>query len=319
MEDTFYACVWRRNQEGSCLADLLPPVSVAIRDEHGQDIENSAPTAPFIFASPHSGKIYPKAFVNMSLLSEHELRRNEDIWIDTLFSPALSYGAALIKANFPRSYVDVNRAADEYYVAEESRASLYTSQDHQIPSYLSARAKIGLGVIPLIIAENTPIYAKPPKLSDIEARLEALYFPYHKALSKLAKTTLHSHGKCLLIDCHSMPGFAPMGARRSDIILGDCHGRSCHPDTISRIESVFKHYGYSVTRNAPYAGGYVTSHYHKAIEGVETLQIEINRDLYVNSVTLKRKPGYDPLAQNLNRIIQDIINGDNTNALLAAQ
>lgn len=308
---------WKRNQEGSCLADLSPPISVSLGSETHNNIEQSAPIAPVIFASPHSGRIYPKAFVNMSLLSKDELRRNEDIWIDELFSPALSYGAALIKANFPRSYVDVNRAADEFLPPIETK-DLYTG-DLQMPSYLSARAKIGLGVIPLIIAENIPIYSKAPKLSDIDARLKALYFPYHTALSNLAKATMLAHGKCLLIDCHSMPGFAPMGARRSDIILGDCHGLSCHPDTISRVESVFKRYGYSVTRNAPYAGGYVTSHYHKAIEGVETLQIEVNRDLYVNPVTLKRKSGYGPLANNLNVIIGEIISGTQSNAHLAAQ
>lgn len=308
---------WKRNQEGSCLADLLPPVSVFLGNEHHNNNPHSAPTAPVIFASPHSGRIYPKAFVNMSLLSKDELRRNEDIWIDELFSPALSYGAALIKANFPRSYVDVNRAADEFLPPIEAK-DLYTG-DLKRPTYLSARAKIGLGVIPLIIAENIPIYSKAPKLSDIDARLKALYFPYHTALSNLTKATMLTHGKCLLIDCHSMPGFAPMGARRSDIILGDCHGVSCHPDTISRVESVFKRYGYSVTRNAPYAGGYVTSHYHKAIEGVETLQIEVNRDLYVNPVTLKRKSGYNQLAENLTVIIGDIISGTRSHAHLAAQ
>jgi len=290
---------------------MSPPFSVKIEHNHARDTENQrTPAAPLIFASPHSGNIYPDAFRDMSLLSKTQLRRNEDIWIDALFAPCVSRGAAQLKANFPRSFVDVNRSADEYIIDENSLQSVLSTRSGMskvAPPHVSARAKVGLGVVPLIISENVPIYAKPPKLADVKARLDALYFPYHAALTKLTETVLNAHGRCLLIDCHSMPGFAPMGARRADIILGDCHGMSCRPETIDHVERAFKQFGYSVTRNAPYAGGYVTSHYSRVTDGLETLQIEINRDLYVNPVTFKKKPGYEKLAFNLNIIIQEII------------
>jgi len=114
-------------------------------------------------------------------------------------------------------------------------------------------------------------------------------------------------GQALLIDCHSMPGFSSMGARRPDIILGDRFGKSCHPDTLSRVQGIFREAGYSVAVNYPYAGGFVTSHYGRPEIGVEALQIEINRDLYLNPITLAPKRGYQDLADNLERIISQII------------
>ena len=250
-----------------------------------------------IFASPHSGNIYPKAFVSRSGLNEQTLRRNEDAFIAELFRPAIELGAPLLAAQFPRCF-DVNRAPDELpysWVADAKGGS--------------PRAESGLGVIPTMLSETTQIYKKPLSYRAARERLTTLYHPYHDALQELMTEASLSFGSVLLIDCHSMPGFAPMGSRRPDIILGDRFGVSCHPETIARIEQAFKQQGYNVTRNYPYAGGYVTQHYGKPHAGIEALQIEINRDLYLNPVTMKKKRGYEALAANLKSIISEIIDG----------
>jgi len=127
----------------------------------------------------------------------------------------------------------------------------------------TVRADAGLGVVPTKLTETTEIYKKPLPKNFVRARLVALYHPYHDALQSLITEASLSFGNVLLIDCHSMPGFAPMGARRPDIILGDRFGASCHEETISRLESYFRDKGYSVAKNYPYAGGYVTQHYGK--------------------------------------------------------
>ena len=251
-----------------------------------------------IFASPHSGSIYPKAFVSRSELTEQALRRNEDAFITDLFASVVDLGAPLLAAQFPRCFVDVNRAPDElpYEWNPDAKGT-------------SPRAEAGLGVIPTMLSETTEIYKKPLSYRAARRRLAALYHPYHDALQDLITEASLGFGAVLLVDCHSMPGFAPMGSRRPDIILGDRFGVSCHPETIARVERAFQKHGYNVSRNYPYAGGYVTQHYGKPLAGIQALQIEINRDLYLNPVTMKKKRGYEALSENLKSVIAEIIEG----------
>ena len=273
----------RKNYEAECLKAYDPPIEV-------YDPEHLA--SPLILASPHSGRIYPQALLDRSNLAPSTLRQNEDCYIDQLLSFARHMDIPLLCALFPRCFVDVNRDASEIPNEWRSDDSPQTT----------ARAELGLGVIPTIIAEKTPIYKKPLKPSDVKSRLEALYYPYHRALSELISRSLKTFGQTLLLDCHSMPGFTQMGQRRPDIVLGDRHGVSCRPETIERLESLFKARGYNVVRNHPYAGGYVTSHYGQPDQNVEVIQIEINRDLYLNPVSFARKTGYARLADDLRAI-----------------
>lgn len=254
-------------------------------------------TSPLIFASPHSGACYPPSFLSRSECSLTDLRQNEDAYIDALLACVTDFGAPLLSANFPRCYVDANRAPDELPKDWDGSAKK-----------LTARAKAGFGVIPLIIAQNKPIYKTPLPKSIAALRMKALYYPYHDALKSLIAQAQNHFGQALIIDCHSMPGFAPMGARRADIVLGDRYGLSCQPHVMDAIEHAFTSRGYSVTRNYPYAGGYVTQHYGVPSTGVEAVQIEINRDLYQNAVTLKAKPKpYQKLAADLADITEELI------------
>ena len=205
-------------------------------------------------------------------------------------------------AQFPRCFVDVNRAPDELPYE-------WTLKTKGEAKGTSPRAEAGLGVIPTMLSETTEIYKKPLSFRAARGRLAALYNPYHDALQELITEASLGFGTTLLIDCHSMPGFAPMGSRRPDIILGDRFGVSCHPETIARVEQSFRKQNYNVTRNYPYAGGYVTQHYGKPRAGIEALQIEINRDLYLNPVTMKKKRGYETLADNLKVVMKEIIDG----------
>lgn len=257
--------------------------------------------AGVVFASPHSGDIYPKDLLDRSNLSQHQLRKNEDIFIDHLFESAVEAGAPLLRALFPRVVVDVNRAETEL---PSHWDALIDRPEYQHPT---PRAAAGLGVVPTYLSETLPIYNRLPDIKDVSNRLMTLYHPYHAALTGLLKTSVSRFGRALLVDCHSMPGFAPMGSRRPDIILGDRFGTSCHADTLGMLRQLFTQAGYSVGINYPYAGGYTTSHYGKPDEGVEAIQIEINRDLYVNPVTLSRKSGYATLSEDLQRITHEIV------------
>lgn len=262
--------------------------------------------AGIIFASPHSGHIYPDSFIEASQLSLDELRRNEDMFIDKLFTPAVSAGAPLLTARFPRCFVDVNRAANEI-----------PQKWSETPIDVSARTHAGIGVIPTHINETLPIYSHEPSKLQAMARLDALYHPYHNCLQGVIDESLDIFGHALLIDCHSMPGFAPMGARRPDIVLGDRFGKSCQADTLAMFKALFRQAGYSVAINHPYAGGFVTTHYGHPATGVEAIQIEINRDLYLNPISLTPKRGYDRLAENLKQIILQIIHAASSESIAA--
>ena len=268
----------------------------------GHDIQTpSVWRGGVIFASPHSGAIYPSSLLVRANVSSHQLRRNEDIFIDHLFHSAVDAGAPFIRALFPRVVVDVNRAASElppHWVSLINEPNTQSS---------TPRAAAGLGVVPTYLSENLPIYNRLPSPADVKQRLTKLYYPYHAALNDLLNMSMKRFGRALLVDCHSMPGFAPMGSRRPDIILGDRFGTSCHPDTLALFQRLFTQTGYSVGINYPYAGGYTTSHYGKPENGIETIQIEVNRDLYVNPVTLSPKSGYVKLTEDLRNITQDIV------------
>lgn len=278
----------RKNKETESLAAYEPAIEV---------YKPSTAAGPLILASPHSGRIYPDALLERSSLTLNQLRQNEDCYIDQMLGFARHMDIPLLSALFPRCFVDVNRDATE--LPKEWRPSKTE------PS--TARAEIGLGVIPTIIGEKMSIYKRSLKVAEVLPRLDALYHPYHNALSSLIAGTLKDFGQALLLDCHSMPGFTQMGQRRADIVLGDRHGTACRPETIAKLETLFQARGYNVTRNHPYAGGYVTSHYGRPDENVEVIQIEINRDLYLNPVSFARKAGYARLADDLRTICWEFL------------
>jgi len=277
----------RRNNEAESLAAFEPPISL---------FQPVNAVSPLIFASPHSGRTYPQAFLAQASLSPQMLRQNEDAFIDELVGFARHMDIPLLCALFPRCFVDVNRDASEL-----------PSNWRRDKTSSTARAEMGLGVIPTILADKIPIYKRALKPADVLPRLDALYYPYHNALSKLVNQTTAQFGQALLLDWHSMPGFTQMGQRRPDIVLGDRHGSSCRPETMARLEQLFISKGYSTTRNYPYAGGYVTSHYGRPEDNIEVIQIEINRDIYLNPVTFNRKPGYSRLSTDLREICWELL------------
>ena len=249
------------------------------------------PPTPLILASPHSGRHYPQSFLEMSKLSDHQLRIGEDAYIDQLISPLARFDIPILSAIFPRCFVDVNRGPDE--IPPE-----YGPKHGVGKKPTSSRARAGLGVVPSRITHDLDIYKTPLSYEQAKARIDRIYRPYHAQLTHLLNAAQSEFGRALLIDCHSMPGRGPNGDKRVDIILGDRFGRSCESHITDNLEQVFQSLGYSVARNHPYAGGYVTHHYGNPDLGIDAIQIEINKDLYLNSVTLEPHEGMSLLKAN---------------------
>jgi N-formylglutamate amidohydrolase len=260
-------------------------------------------TVPLVFASPHSGDVYPPDFVARSRLDLRTLRRSEDSYVDALFAAAPGCGAPLIRALFPRAYVDPNR---EPYELDPAMF------DGPLPAFVntnSSRVAAGLGTVARVVANGETIYRGKLSFAEAEQRIANCYRPYHAALSELVDATLSRFGCAMLIDCHSMPSVGgPMerdpGTGRVDIVLGDCHGVSCDPRLTDLAERVLRAEGLAVQRNTPYSGGFTTQHYGRPGEGMHTLQIELNRALYMNEFTYERSAGFAALRRRLTRLIE---------------
>lgn len=259
-------------------------------------------TLPLVFASPHSGRRYPPDFVAASRLDRVSLRRSEDGFVDEIFAAAPELGAPLLRAHFPRAYVDANREPFEL----DPRMFV-----DALPPYAntrSPRVAAGLGTIARLVANGADIYRDKLAFSEALYRIRNYYWPYHNALRQLIDETRQGFGGCILVDCHSMPSVGgPMdhdaGYRRVDFVLGDCHGTACSPRVMETAEEALSGLGYNVKRNTPYSGGFVTRNYGRPEDRVHALQIEVNRALYMQEKTVSRGAGLARLAEDMRVLI----------------
>ena len=275
---------------------------------------------PIVFASPHSGAFYPPEFIAAAKLDPLHLRRSEDAFMHQIFAAAPAYGAPLIAANYPRAFVDPNREPYE----------LDPDMFHDpLPDYVNAtspRVAGGLGTVARVIANGEEIYGDKLPFAEAERRIETYYKPYHAALNALLDETQDRFGAYLLIDCHSMPSVGgPMdndpGLQRVDFVLGDGYGTSCAPAVTHHVEATLKELGFVVTRNNPYAGGFTTRHYGNPAQNRHTLQIEINRALYLDERAITPQAGFKALTAKVSQLVSALagIDIDTLRTALAAE
>jgi N-formylglutamate amidohydrolase len=261
-------------------------------------LEPAATAGALIFNSPHSGNTYPREFLATAQLDLATLRRSEDSFVDELFTDVVSAGYPLMRARFPRCYVDVNR---EPY---ELDPRMFHGRLPSFANTRSMRVAGGLGTVARVVGDAQEIYDQRIPIDDALRRIEGLYKPYHRALRRLVTRVHRAYGTAILIDCHSMPSIA--GHRderpRADIVLGDRYGTSCIGAVSETIESALSECGYSVSRNKPYAGGFITEHYGNPPAGLHAVQLEINRALYMDERRYERGDNFARLASDLDRL-----------------
>jgi len=257
---------------------------------------------PFVFSSPHSGRVYPKAFLEDSRLPAATLRKSEDAFVEELFLEVTKLGAPLIAARFPRAYLDVNR--EPYELDPE----LFAERLPDFANTRSLRVVGGLGTIARVVAESEEIYRRPLTVEAAFERINRLYKPYHAELGHLLTAARRSFGAGFLIDCHSMPSVgAGQPGQRPQFVIGDRFGSSCHPGLTRFIQAELAKLGYEVALNRPYAGGFITEHYGNPSLGVHALQIEVNRCLYMNEETFETTPGFHRVARDLKTLMERVM------------
>jgi N-formylglutamate amidohydrolase len=269
-----------------------------LKDEFDPPFETLEPAdwrGPVVFNSPHSGDVYPRAFLATSRLDVATLRRSEDSFVDELTVGVVRRGYPLMRAHFPRCYVDVNR---EPYELDPRMF------DGRLPSFANTRSMRvagGLGTVARVVGDAQEIYGQRIPVDDAIRRIEGLYKPYHRALRRLFTRVHRDFGAAVLIDCHSMPSTA--GSKderpRADVVLGDRYGTSCVAAVAEVMEGTLRAKGYSVSRNKPYAGGFITEHYGNPAAGLHAIQLELNRALYMDERRFERSPQFARVAADL--------------------
>lgn len=284
--------------------DTYPPPplrSVTLAQLYDRPFRISLPqgkAAPFIFASPHSGRHYPDSLIASTALPTHVLRQSEDAYVDLLFSAARQ-STPMIAAHFPRVFLDANRAENELD-PDMFDGPLTLETTH------TAHVAAGLGVIPRIVRENVEIHHY--RLAPLEAheRLSRLYHPYHEALAALVAEAQARYGTVLLVDCHSMPSAGNL----ADIVLGDRFGTALPDRLLHKLEVSFAAQGFSVTRNDPYAGGYTTARYSQPDNGIYAVQIEVNRALYLDENSVTPRETFDQVQTRIGAAITRFLRCD---------
>ena len=269
--------------------------------------QGQAPPTPLVFASPHSGNLYPEDMMAASALDALTIRRSEDALVDDLISAGPDLGAALITARYARAYIDLNREAFEL------DPGMYSDDLPEFARARTARVAAGLGAIARVVAEGQEIYARKLTFAEARARIEGAHRPYHAALERLIAEAHRAHGFAILIDWHSMPAAAAKAGGRDrpcDIVLGDRFGAACAGALTLRVERALEAMGYRVARNTPYAGGYTTEHYGRPGRRTHALQIEINRGLYLDEATLLPTAGFARLKANIEALTASLTAAD---------
>lgn len=263
------------------------------------------PRVPLVLDSPHSGHVFPADFG--AAVDEFDLRDGEDCFIDELYLPAAERGVPLIAAQFPRTYLDPNRHAGDIDLALlDGGAWPHATQP-------SGKAAIGKALIWRTLDDGRPIYARKLSVDEVLARIERCHAPYHRALAQWIDATHARFGVSYHINCHSMNDVAGIqgeggaGSRRADVVLGDRDGSTCEPGFTAFVRRWFEDAGYAVKVNDPYKGVELVRAYANPALGRHSLQLELNKRLYMDERTRRPNARFDTLRADLQRLIDAVI------------
>lgn len=251
---------------------------------------------PVVFDSPHSGSVYPSDFDFAAPVDV--MRRAEDAFVDELFASAPAHGAALLAALFPRSYVDPNRHEHEI-------DTLLLNEPWPHPIVHSHRSARGLGVVRRLVRATVAVYDRRLSVSEVQSRLARYHRPYHEELSAMIAEAHGRFGIVWHLNCHSMKSTAK-GRLRDDFVLGDRDGTTCAREFTDLVASTLRALGYSVGLNHPFKGAEIVTRHGDPTAGRHSLQIEINRGLYMDEARIEKNSDFPELKQDIDRLIVGI-------------
>jgi N-formylglutamate amidohydrolase len=254
------------------------------------------PGSPVLLSVPHAGRAYPESLLNFARIPLSRLETLEDRLVDRLVWRAVESGAAAVVADAPRAEIDLNR--DE----RELDPGMIVPRPQPQNILDSPRMRGGLGLVPARMSGAGAIWRDRIPADEIARRIAAIHRPYHTALAAELNALKARFGLAILLDCHSMPPRAQ--SEQAEIVLGDRHGSSIAPELVAAAEAAIRAAGFTVSRNAPYAGGYITARHGRPRTLVHALQLEIDRSLYLGPDLRSPGPGFDRVAEMIAAIVR---------------
>ncbi|MES2940312.1 MAG: N-formylglutamate amidohydrolase [Pseudomonadota bacterium] len=265
-------------------------------------------STPLVLDSPHSGVHYPEDFRHACSLEA--LRTAEDTHVEKLYDFAPALGVAWIEALFPRSYLDTNRDT-----AELDLDLLDGAWDQPVRTDAAAVSKIrlGKGLVWRYTDEGVPIYERQLAVAEVRARIDQCWNPYHAAVAAAIEAAHARHGYSIHINCHSMPAVASShatefpGMVHADFVVGDRDGSTADPRLSQRLAAFLRGFGYDVAYNHPYKGVELVRRYGDPARQRHSIQLEINRKLYMDEGTFAQHEGFDTLRLHLMRMVEMLL------------
>lgn len=261
-----------------------------------------------VLDSPHSGTDYPEDFAFGCDFTT--LRRAEDTHVERLYSFAPSLGVAWVEAHFPRSYLDANRNTTEIDEA------LLADGPWPGPVEAGSKVRLGKGLVWRLTDDGQPIYQRQLTVREIQGRIARCWVPYHRAVSDAVDAAHRRHGFAIHINCHSMPAVSSShatdfpGLAHADFVVGNRDGTTASNALLDRVADHLKTLGYDVACNHPYKGVELVRRYGRPAEHRHSLQLEINRKLYMDEGTLAIHSGFEPLQAHLRSLVQRLLDTD---------
>jgi N-formylglutamate amidohydrolase len=265
-----------------------------------------------VLSVPHAGRAYPPELLQSARISLPRLEALEDRLVDRLVARAIAGGISAIVADAPRAQIDLNR--DE----RELDPALIAPRPHPSSILDSARTRGGLGLIPARMSGAGDIWRERVRAEDVAWRIETIYRPYHAALARALERARARFGVAILLDCHSMP---PRSGEpgQAQIVLGDRHGTSARGNFVAAAEEAVRASGFSVARNAPYAGGHITACHGRPAQGTHAIQLEVDRSTYLAADLRSPGPGFDRVAALLESVAQSLARAAEAPVAIAAE
>jgi N-formylglutamate deformylase len=266
---------------------------------------------PLVLDSPHSGVDYPQDFCHACDMQV--LRQAEDTHVEKLYDFAPAMGIAWIEALFPRAYLDANRDVTE--IDETLLDAPWPGELASDPKQL-AKVRLGKGLIWRCTDDGVPIYARKLTVDEVRSRIERCWQPYHAAVAQAIEDAHARHGYSIHINCHSMPAIAGQystdfpGLVHADFVIGDRDGTTASPALSRKVCSHLEGLGYTVSYNHPYKGVELVRRYGDPARQRHSIQVEINRKLYMDEATLQLAPGHERLKDSLRSLAAMLLQTD---------
>ena len=274
-----------------------------------QFISTSAGSTPLVLDSPHSGTDYPQDFGHICDLAT--LRRAEDTHVEKLYSFAPALGAAWVEAHFPRSYLDANRNVTE--IDPTMLSGVWPHDLGEQDAAVQSKLRLGKGLIWKMTDDGFPLYNRPLSVAEVQARIANCWQPYHAAVGSAIDAAHARHGYSIHINCHSMPAVSSShatdfpGLVHADFVIGNRDNTTSSESLVLFIQEQLAQHGHNVAINHPYKGVELVRRYGKPAQQRHSVQLEINRKLYMDENILSMHAGFDTLKGLLQSLIQQLL------------